>query len=407
MRLPWISVALVVAACAGDEDMSETDDAGEVVSSIELLRGDGHGHGHGHGTPALRKALRKGASRISDLQADSIGDNARNGLTDADPDDGGWDYKLPAAATTHTPTASPTNLFGATALGAWAAIRAGATGPRSLTTLLDAAVGMQGDPDIDSAPDFVFGVLLAELTENDGFAELARQRYDAKRAAYGGAIGLGTLIRDSRHAGGNDGLIAYDLGWMLLGAAALDDAFPGAGYRADATTYARIVLDDLTSASPRFDIGDAHEKYYVTGLAWSMVAAAWLDARDTLREVRARLLDEQRGDGAWGWSADQPAPDLQSTAHALQTLALSGRLHGRTDKAARRAARWLLAEQASSGGWVDAGNLELPLVDAEILLGLVLSQTQVGRDDDRGPDKGHRHTGPALGAALPPAAPVD
>lgn len=406
MKLSWVPVVMIVCAC--NQELGEIDEESTAVaaSSLEILRsGGGHGHGHDHGK-ALRKVMRRGAARIVDLQADTIGDNAQNGLADTDPDDGGWDFELPAAAAAHTPGASAPNCFGATALGLWASIRAGAAGNRSLTAVLDAGVGMQVDPDVDSAPDFVFGVLLADLAENDGFAELARQRYDAKRAAAGGATALGTLIRDVRHAGNHDGLISYDLGWMMLGAAALDEAFPGAGYRADADTYAQIALDDLTSATPRFDVDNRHERYYITGLAWSMVVASWLGDDDTLRDVRARLLDEQRGDGAWGWNADQPAADLQSTAHVLQTLALSGSTHGKSSKAAKRAARWLIGEQASSGGWPDAANVELPLVDAEILLGLALSQTGVGRSDDlpgarRGPGA------PAPSGAPRRAAPVD
>jgi hypothetical protein len=421
MKLSWVPGVLLVAACNGEVDVEVSDQEGTAVtaSALETLRNcgggnghggdDGHGNGHGNdgGVAGLRNALRRGASRIADLQADTIGDNAHNGLTDADPDDGGWDFTLPAAATAHTANPSASNCFGATALGPWAAIRAGASGVRSVQTLLDAGVGMQNDPDVDSAPDFVFGVLLAELADNRGFAEIARQHYDAKRAAAGGALGLGHLIRDSRHAANNDGLIPYDLGWMMLGAAALADAFPSAGYRADADTYARIVVEDLTSASPRFDINNAHERFYVTGLSWSLVAASWLGADATLREARTLLLDEQRGDGAWGWNADQPAADLQSTAHALQTLSLSGSIRGRSSTAARRGARWLLGQQASSGGWPDATHNELPLVDAEIMLGLVLSQTEVGRDDGLDP-----HVALQPGSAAPAgngrnAAPLD
>ncbi len=394
-----------MGACTGDVDAFDQDDMAVAASSLEILRGGG-GHGH-HGTPGLRDALGRAASRISDLQADSIEDNAQNGSFDSDPDDGGWDFTLPAAATAHTPGASPTNLFGATALGSWAAIRAGASGDRSFTAALDAGLGMQADPEIDSAPDFVFGVLLAELAEDDDFADLARQRYDAKRAAAGGALGLGTKIRDARHAGNADGMIAYDLGWFTLGAAALDAAFPGAGYRTDADTYARIVLDDLNASSPRFDLTDAHERYYVTGLAWSLVAASWLGDRDTLREVRARLLDEQRRDGAWGWNAEQAAPDLQSTAHALQTLALSGSTRGRSNQATRRAARWLIGQQASTGGWPDATQIETPLVDAEIVLGLVLSRTALGRDEGLDPQAARGPAAPAPAGERRHAAPID
>jgi len=365
---------LVMSACSGEQ---VGDDPGEATSALEVLR-SAHGD-PARGAASLRRSVGRGASRIADLQADAIGDNAHNGLSDPDPDDGGWDFTLPATATAHSANPSPPNLFGATGLGVWVAIDLGAARTRALVTTLDTGLGIQRNAQIDSAPDFVFGVLLAELADNAGFADLARQRYDAKRAASGGAAGLGARIRDARHRGGDDGLIAYDLGWLTLGAAALDAAFPGAGYRADADTYAQLVLDDLHAATPRFDPENGHEGFYITGLAWSLVAASHQGDRDTLRALREILLRNQRGDGAWGTNADQPAPDLQATAHALQTLALTG--IGRDSRqAVRRATRWLLGQQAASGGWPDASHIELPLVDADIVLGLTLSRPHAGDD---------------------------
>lgn len=393
MKFLGVALGLLVSsACSGDPGDSGPSDDGvaadvgsvDAASSFDLFRGGDHDDGHhgdrGAGSPAVRRAIGAAAARLAALQADTIGDNAHNGLIDTDPDDGGWDFIVPASATQHTPTASPTNLFGAIGLAAWAAVDTASAGNRALVVALDAGTGMQRDPDIDSAPDFVFGVLLAELAENPGFADVARQHYDAKRAAAGGAAGLGALVRDSRHRANEDGLIPYDVGWFILGAAALDSAFPNAGYDHDADTYAGIVVDDLTSATPRFDFRDPTEAFYVTGLAWAQVASAWLHERTLLQQVRAQLLAQQHADGAWGTNAAAPADDLQSTAHALQTLALTGHATEQTGRAVRRAARWLLHGQAASGGWPDASNIELPLVDADIVLGLMLSRTEAGED---------------------------
>jgi hypothetical protein len=224
-------------------------------------------------------------------------------------------------------------------------------------------------------------VALARLAENPGFAEIARQRYDARLAVSGGAVGFGTLVRDSRHASGLDGLIPYDLGWLTLGAAALDSAFPGAGYGADADTYAGLVVEDLQAATPRFDIRDATEDSYITGLAWAQVSAAWLDARALFDQVRNRLLDQQKPSGAWGSNATLTADDLQATAHALQTLAMTDRASVRSRLAERRAGNFLLRAQATTGGWADATKTEVPLVDADIMLGLAMSQASIGVDD--------------------------
>jgi hypothetical protein len=381
---------MVSSACSEPRDASAPDDgsddvasdvgAADATSSFDVLRRCGHRGDHGAGSRAVRRAIGAAAARLAALQADTIGDNAHNGLNDTDPDDSGWDFIIAPSATQHTAAPSPTNLFGAIGLAAWAAVESGSAGNRALVTALDAATGMQRDPDVDSAPDFVFGVVLAELADNPGFAGVARQHYDAKRASFGGAAGLGTFIRDSRHASREDGLIPYDLGWFVLGAAALDAAFPGAGYDRDADTFAGIAVDDLTAASPLFDIDDPTEGSYITGLAWAQVPSAWLRERALLRRVRARLLDEQHGNGAWGTNAAQPADDLQATAHALQTLALTDPFAAQARRAERRAARWLLQGQAASGGWPDAANNELPLVDADIVLGLFLSQTAAGED---------------------------
>jgi len=353
------------------------DPVGPDRSSFQRLCARGAG---ARAAPTVLQSIKIGAARLSSLQADTIGDNARNGLDDADPDDGGWDFTVAPSATGHTAAASPTNLFGETGLGVWAALTGQLAAGRALITVVDAGVAMQNDPDIDSPPDFLFGVQLARLTENPGFAQVARAHYDAKRTASGGAPGLAALIRDGRHARNEDGLIAYDLGWLTLSAAALDDAFPGAGYAADADLYAKTVVDDLTAAAPDFNLENPGEAFYVIGAAWSQVATAWVGDGATFQQARTRLLDQQHANGAWGTSAAQPADDLQSTALALQTLALTDRATGRSLAAELRAARFLLQGQVASGGWPDASNTELPLIDAEILLGLALAGSIAGDD---------------------------
>jgi len=379
-----LGIVTMASACSGDPGSPDELAAVDTASSFELLRAGHHGYGdhddHRAGSRAIRGAIRRGADRLAAVQADTIGDNAGNGVTDTDPDDGGWDFIIAPTATSHSAAASPTNLYGETALGAWAAVDSGISGNRALVVTLDAGLGMQRDPDVDSPPDFVFGVLLAELADNPGFATIARQHYDAKVAANGGATGLGTLIRDSRHVRNEDGLIAYDLGWLTISAAALDAAFPHAGYDADASTYAGIVVDDLTSATPRFDLNNPAEGSYVIGLAWSQVAAAWLDSRPLFRQLRGVLLDQQHGNGSWGTSQTEPADDLQSTALAVETIALTDRATQRSRRAVRDATRFLVRGQAASGGWPDATSHELPLIDAEILLALMLSGTEAGED---------------------------
>jgi hypothetical protein len=388
MKFPSVVLGVMVStACSGDpgadpgsaDPGSEDTQTAALVSPFEMLRGAGHGD-HGAGAPAVRRALGSGADRLAALQADTIGDNARNGLVDTDPDDGGWDFVFPQATTSHTATVSFPNLYGETALGLWAAVQTGSAGNRALLAAVDAGLAMQANPDIDSPPDFAFGVLLAELTDNPGFAEIARAHYDARRASQAGAAGLGAFIRDSRHARNEDGLIPYDVGWLAISAAALDAAFPGNGYDVDSQTYSQIIVDDLIAATPDFDRNDPTERFYVIGLAWSQVAAQRAGEGDLFREVRNRLLDQQHDNGAWPTNQAQSADDLQSSAIAVETLALTDRLNGRARQSLRRGVRFLLGEQAANGGWPDATNKELPLVDAEIMLGLMLARTPEGSD---------------------------
>jgi hypothetical protein len=393
-----VLLAIVSSACSGDlgggsEAPGQGTDPGRAEGSVDGLEAGslgaraafelfrGHGHDAARASRAVRRAISAGAARLAELQADTTGDNARNGLADDDPDDGGWDFTLASNATAHTAVASPPNLFGETGLGAWAAVESGLAGNRALVAALDAGTGMQRNPDIDSPPDFVFGVLLGELADNPGFAEVARAHYDARAAAAGNAKALGVFIRDARHARNEDGLIPYDLGWLTLSAAALDAVFPGAGYAGDADVFAELVVEDLTEATPRFDFEDPAERFYAIGVAWAQIAASWVDARPLFRQLRSRLLDQQHANGAWPASATAPADDLQSTAIALETIALTDRLNARSERAVRRATRFLVGAQAATGGWPDAANIELPLVDAEIVLALALAHTDVGDAD--------------------------
>jgi hypothetical protein len=334
----------------------------------------------------IRDSLRAGAVRLAELQADQIGDSAHNGLTDPDPDDGGWDFTLPLDQASHGAAISPENLYGATALGVYAAIKAGVDGPRFLTVLLSAGLGAQGRPEVDSPSDFVFLPLLGEMVEDPAWSELARQRFDARLAAAGGAQVVGERARDARHAANLDGLIAYDNALWHLAAASLDAAYPGSGYDTDAATFAQIVVSDLTSAAPLFEIGNPNENYYVQGLAWSFLLLDRSSGFRNLRnDVRDRLLALQNASGAWGWNGPNPEDNAQATAHVVQALALSSANGNRVRRAAGRGADWLVSVQQPNGGWEYSPGLESALLDGEALLAIYL-QSRAGRSDDLAPD---------------------
>ncbi|HWA72313.1 MAG TPA: hypothetical protein VG937_08270 [Polyangiaceae bacterium] len=378
IRWPLVVLLGGVLGGACSEAGAPDDEAeGSVrAQGFALLQKD---RGGPHTSFAARASLHSLGARLSDLQADSIGDNAHNGLSDSDPDDGGWDWLLAPSATSHSGTASPDNLYGSIALAPWALLRAGAHGFRLSTTVLDAALGMQRNPQVDSPPDFVYLVLLSDLTDNAGFSALAKERYDARLASAGGARAFAERVRDQRHAQTYDGLIAYDLAWLTLGASALAAAFPGAGYDADANTYAQVVADDLTASTPLFDFRDPSEAFYTQGLSWSLVALSHDHSAPRLfSEARTRLLDAQLPEGAWGWNSASPAANLQATAEAVQALALSSGNHRSVRRSQQRAAHWLISQQAANGGWLYAADQESPFLDAEIGLALYLAETAVG-----------------------------
>lgn len=324
-----------------------------------------------HRLPAVAAELSSGQERLCQLQADIVGDGAGNGLDDTDPDDGGWDFTLDTDATEHSANPSPSNTYGATALAL--IVRGSATTAPTLGCAFDAALGMQARPEVDSPPDFVYWVLLGELTENPGFAELAAARYDAKVSEAGGAEALGESIRDQRHNAGDDGLIGYDLAWLTLAALALDTALPDADYAADAEQYASLIADDLTSDTPLFDINDGSEAFYTDGLSWSLVALDATRQEPQLQRTLKRVLrSTQLDNGAFSYNQDFLDPDLQATAGALLALEVAG--NGRDRRARRAAIGYLVNQQAEDGGWDYAPGLESTLASADILFALGLTQ---------------------------------
>lgn len=358
-------LALSAAACTEQAEVPITR------STTQAIHGDEDAFSRMFGpltrpTAILATVVTDGQNRLCQMQADVIGDGAGNGLDDDDPDDSGWDFTVDTTATSHSTSASPSNTYGATGL---ALLARGVRNRRALGCALDAALGMQARPEVDSPPDFVFWVLLGDLFENPGFAELAAARYDAKVSEAGSAQALGESIRDLRHNQGNDGLIGYDLAWLTFAAQGLHTVFPAGGYDGHAQTYATIIGNDLVSPTPLFDMEDGSEAFYTDGLSWSFLA---LHATDQLTELQGDLkeliLATQLENGAWGFNDDFPEPDLQATAGALLALKLAGTGADRPER--RAAIRYLVDQQTEDGGWDYAPGDESPLASADVVFAL-------------------------------------
>jgi hypothetical protein len=321
------------------------------------------------------------ADRLCDLQADTIGDNANNGLIDTDPDDGGWDWDFSIAATEHSANPSPDNLYGVTALGIAAFIDEGTAphDPRFITALFDAYLGIDNQPAAIYAPDIVY---LARMTnidpnKNYGFANLARTRYDARVASYGGPAALAQYLADRRGQSGADGLVPWDLGWIAEAAIELDVAFPSQGYFDDAKLYAHTIAHDIYNPAGYFQIDDPKEQYYTLGLAAVGRTMTLTGVDPALRnDAYARLAGMQKISGAYQWNGPNRVNNYQATAYAIKAWH-AVRIHPHASVANKQAVLWLVSRQTSFGGWEYSNNRECGEVDGEILT--ALSMAMMGR----------------------------
>jgi len=359
---------------ANHDDMAEVDDDDEYlnqdqcdIKELGLFKAMKGGR--------KREILKAVASQLCDLQADIIGDNANNEYVDDDPDDGGWDWRITPTTTSHSPDPSAQNTYGVTALGLTSAYLGGVRKPRFFMGMLDAYLGMEGRSEVDSAPDFVYLVFLDHLFKNQGFLELARERYEDRVS--GDALAFAKSIRDSRGDNGDDGLIPFDLGWFVWAAAALEFAFPGVGYFDDAQIYGRVIADDIKAADDindpegYFNIHDPKERYYIIGIACAMHALKLSRVDLSLVPIlKQKLFDLQLPDGSWYWSADYQHGNYQSTAYAVQKLSFVCDGDFRARLVARAGSNWLASRQLPTGGWEYSPGLENTEVDAEILYAL-------------------------------------
>ncbi len=291
----------------------------------------------------LEGALLGGADYVKAMQADVTDDNAGNGTDGVDespddPDDGGWDWRVttPPDPVSHTTSASPKNLYGATAIGLYYAylVEGDAT---YLTAMTDAADVMIGDADIRSAADLVFLMLFNDLPDVSGttYQDAAKTKYDGRITTYGSATALAEYIRDARAGQGyENGIIAWDIGPWARAAAMLDDRY--GGYASDADDIAEVIYQDSFNDTPGyFDIiddagwdptyGDTNFWWYTLGISGLITGFVASDTH--MAEVPGlvtRLLDSQYTSGAisGSYGANTDDEDWQSTAYAVLAIIL-------------------------------------------------------------------------------------
>ena len=345
----------------------------------------------GTGSFGSSTAINNGALYLIHAQADVTEDNALNN-PEVDPDDGGWDWVLTAPTFTHSAAASPTNIYGATALGLYYSYKATqmnsiTPNTRYLIAMKDAANKMVagGTANIRSASDLIFLMLYDDLPSICGttYQASAKAKYDARIASYGNATNFAIYIRNARCPSYPDGIIAWDIGAWVKAAAMLDARYGGT-YGADADAMAEVIYQDSYMDNPGcFDIIDdqgpfdptyADNDYWMYTLGITGLIEAFNAAQVHTIEIPGLLtiLDAcQYPSGAYSYcyGANLNDEDWQSTAYAVMAL---GNLNAYAyQNEIQQAVSWLESTQdVASGGWVYSDGSHYPEVCGENLAAL-------------------------------------
>ena len=204
----------------------------------------------------IDSALTSGANYLKHAQADITEDNAGNGNPDLDPEDGGWDWSLTSPNFIHTAAASPTNIYGATAMGLYYAYLE-TSDATYLTAMTDAANVMSANPSIRSASDLIFLMRFQDLpgVTPDIYQNAAKAKFDGRITTYGSATALAQKIRDVRAGQGyENGIIPWDIGAWAVAAQMLAQKFPSDpyDYAQAADDIAEVIYQDSYMQNPGY-----------------------------------------------------------------------------------------------------------------------------------------------------------
>ena len=330
----------------------------------------------------FRASALAGADYIRYMQADITEDNAGNGDPDGDPQDAGWDWYLMAFE--HSATASPPNLYGVCANGAYQAYLI-EPDPALLTTMQDAAdyIVAQGPAAIRSAADMVFlldfatlPVVTSPATYQNGAAAIWAYRL----ANYGGtATTFAEGLRDYRGNGGwPNGIIPWDLAPYVTSLMRLEILFPSNSYASDAAEIVEVIYQDSFMTNPGFfephvsttkgwEPTWANSKFwlYPAGVAGIITAFEATGLHTTeIPALETVMLECQYADGAFSYQYGAETSfddrDWQTTAYCIFGL-WDHMAHTTTNLGSIcDAAAWLAATQDASGGWVYGDGFHYP-----------------------------------------------
>jgi len=354
--------------------------------ALNELTSDSHGAILGTKTVVnMGVALAAGGNYLRHAQADVTEDNAGNGYApDVDPDDGGWDWVLTAPNFVHSASASPTNLYGVTALGLYYAYLK-SSNASYMTAMQDAATRMVANASIRSASDPVFLMLFQDLpgVTADIYKNAAKAKFDGRIGTYGSATLLARYIRDARHGQGYDnGIIPWDIGAWAVAAQMLEDRYPSDpyDYAQAADDIAEVLYQDSFNGNPGYFDPDNSKNngwdpdYNTPGFYWyTLGITGLLDAfkaanvhTDKIPGLLTILLACQYSGGAFSYcyGANTNDEDWQSTAYAVMSLARVDRATYQTN--INPACYWLAGTQdPTSGAWIYSDFTHYPEVGGE------------------------------------------
>ena len=404
----WVALFfLTILTAFGAHAESLSENTVDFLSMPMIPKGDAIQTGALADVIDLDAAVFIGADYLRNMQADITEDNAGNG-TDGfdespdDPDDGGWDWAItsPPAPFSHSVNPSPTNIYGATALGLYHAyIQTDDSG--FLTAMQDAADAILagGTGNMRTASDLIFLLHFNDLPEIPGtdYQDIAKAKYDARISAYGGAQAWAQYIRDVRNGQGySNGIIAWDIGAWVIAAAMLEDYFPGNNYSIDAVYMAEVLYQDSFNDNPGyFDIiddqgwdpgyGNVNYWWYTLGISGLLDAFTAADVHASEIPGLLAILENcrfQSGAYSFSYGANEYDEDWQSTAYTVASLAQYN-LSSYQD-AINISAFWIATTQDVSGGFLYESGEHYPEIAGECIRAMSFGENpmEVWVDDD-------------------------
>ncbi|RKX30425.1 MAG: hypothetical protein DRP71_15060, partial [Verrucomicrobia bacterium] len=352
----------------------------------------------------FKAAALAGANYVRYMQADFTEDNAGNGFTDADPDNGGFGWQTTAFENTG---ATYGNVWGITINGLYQVYLLEPSTPLYIA-MRDAANGLAASlpSDVTSAPNITYLLNFSNLPEVIAGSDPLALSSAAYKAA---AVAIWDYDLDSRPASGNtsiyafgqaiiegrlpglpNGIVAWDMALWTDALMELHGNYPAGGYDALADSLADVSFIDSFPVVPGDGIfePDGHNKgftldysnvefeMYTIGVAGLIRNFSRTGSHtDKLPLLQTLLLECQYPDGAFSYQYGA-TPDIndrgyQDTAYPVWALYFTTNSTAATNQAFYDAATWLGAVQENtglaetSGGFLYSDTTHIPEVGSE------------------------------------------